>query len=157
MRDKKIMQDKMHGVILILEIHQRVNGHAFIFYSPWKRAIKSRTNLRTRSEKCYRDCSCLVVWTLKRNSISDSLIFKRDELQATKDRHEILPDSRKVARTRRTPPNAGYHFSSSRCRRTWNAKDVFFLFVFRSKLISSNRVRNYKIENLRKRNKVWFS
>lgn len=36
------------------------------------------------------------------------------------DRHEILPDSRKVAITLRTPPNAGYHFSSSRCRRTWN-------------------------------------
>lgn len=42
-----------------------------------------------------------------------------------RDRHEILPDSRKVAITLRTPPNAGYHFSSSRCRRTWNANGIF--------------------------------
>lgn len=74
-----------------------------------------------------------------------SLIFKHGELQSTKDRRKILPVSRKVASTRRTPPNAGYHFSSSKCRRTWNAKSTFFSrFSFK---INLKQPRNsYKIK-----------
>lgn len=54
--------------------------------------------------------------------------------------------------TLRTPPNAGYHFSSYRCRCTWKRYllFIFYLELIANSLSSNNNAKNctiWKIEN----------